>query len=766
MYRMISLSTSCLRPLCTILTAAAFIANPAQAQVADLHKTFMYVRPAHSEPFWSVGTFEKNWRIYNNRIALVELVKEPSTFRTTWYSPDQTGISFVASELLQQGPVRYYSAEHDGGFIEIAASKTASIVSGTESIGRMIYGAQTGSLEINSEVPVRCVSMSQDGRTKSVIESRSTRDRTKSTESVQTYLPPVMFSHPLVALATYTEKEPDAYFDKDGNIILTTVAPFWGTIPFTDSLFDSEIGTKTYRTTKFNLNGDILWSVYAGPGSRFSTHAFADELGIYHGNSDLAGLYKTEGTFQPNNRGGYDGSVSLWSEDGRCLWSTYIGGKRDDYVRNIAVDSRKNIYLLIETLSNDIPIKNAIIDTKPNPRHIPDVALISLTPDGKELRWATYLSGVANVNLSDTTIPAGRSFAKSLKVDRDDNVYVAFEQDQLLSVVTTEGAYSRTIKSGAETILMKFAADGDLLWSTLVNSTASDEVFDMNFDSNNNVVLRISQMLYNSGTPAEQLPAIGIPGETLTPELHFGFVFTFDPQGKAIKVWAPFESDFEIRDVKSSYSSGSQLVSICNGIHRATAGAIYCTPNASVGPADRVKVVIAKTDDFISYDTTYASPALGSFPTQLDVFNDKILLLDQYNTPSSGACLTDTSWSAGTDAVRKLGYLVVLQKVVNSISTQERFDSDQKAQWTLFPTPASDVLHVRTDQKNPNVEVPISALLKYSLVTVAGEVIDAGFLDVVDHESTISVQNVIPGCYFLHITDNESIVASLKVLVN
>jgi hypothetical protein len=762
----ISGSLMFLRNVGTILIIATFLWNPIHAQISELERSFLYVRPAKAEPFWSIGTYERNWRIYSNRIVLVELVDEPSTFRATWFKPEHPAISIIVTELPQQEPVRFYSSEYDSGYIDIYSTEHASIVRGGESIGRLMYDNASGTLEIVSDAPILLFSSSRDGGVQSVIKTKSRHDGIKSTETVQTYKPPVMFSHPLVALATYTERNPDAYFDKHGNILLTTVAPFWGSIPLTDSLFDPDIGQKTYRTTKINIDGDVIWSVYAGPGARYSVHAISNNSEIYKGYGTVSDLYKTEGRYQPESRGGVDGAVSCWSGDGRCLWGTYIGGARDEYVTNIALDSQGNIYLVIETTSDDIPIKNAIIESKPNPSHIYDVALISLTPDGRELRWATYLSGVADVNMSDTTIPVGRSFARCLKVDREDNVYVAYEQDGLLSVPTTEGAYSRTIKSGAEVVLMKFDRNGELHWSTLVNSTASDEVFDMNFDKSNNVVLRTSQRLYSSATPPEQLAAIGVAGETLTRKDYLAFVFKFDTQGRALQVWAPFENDFVERDVSSTYVSGSQLVSICHGIHRATPDAIYCTPNASVEPPDRVKIVLARTDDFIEYDTLFASPALGSYPTQLDVFNDKILVLDQSNTLSSGACLTDTTWSSGTDAVRTLGYLMVLQRVVSSVPLEPKRAAEHGIKWSVFPTPASDVLSIRIDGTHSEIERPISGTYEFSVISIAGETIDTGVMEVVDDVSTISVEHLSAGCYLLHITTSEIVVASLTLLVN
>jgi len=76
----------------------------------------------------------------------------------------------------------------------------------------------------------------------------------------------------------------------------------------------------------------------------------------------------TSGAFQSHNNGFFDGVVSVLSNDlGKLLYSSYMGGKNDDFLRAAAVGPDGTLYLGGVTGSGNWPTKNAYQSTYAGP---------------------------------------------------------------------------------------------------------------------------------------------------------------------------------------------------------------------------------------------------------------------------------------------------------------------------------------------------------------------------------------------------------------
>src|SRR4029078_3952973 len=89
-------------------------------------------------------------------------------------------------------------------------------------------------------------------------------------------------------------------------------------------------------------------------------------------------------------RGGVsDAFASKFGAGGDLIYSTYLGGAREDEGRGIGVDSAGNVYVAGFTDSADFPTVNA---AHPSVNSGQDAFIVKIGPVGA-LAWSTYLGG-------------------------------------------------------------------------------------------------------------------------------------------------------------------------------------------------------------------------------------------------------------------------------------------------------------------------------------------------------------------------------------
>lgn len=120
--------------------------------------------------------------------------------------------------------------------------------------------------------------------------------------------------------------------------------------------------------------------------------------------------FPAQSPFQPINDNPGDMFVAQLSADGRSLrYLTYLGGSKIDQGFGIAVDQRGCAYITGRTLSPDFPMMNAIQPFLSS--DFDDAFVAKLTPDGSALRYSTYLGGEGDDQGSDISVDSrGRAF--------------------------------------------------------------------------------------------------------------------------------------------------------------------------------------------------------------------------------------------------------------------------------------------------------------------------------------------------------------------
>jgi photosystem II stability/assembly factor-like uncharacterized protein len=167
--------------------------------------------------------------------------------------------------------------------------------------------------------------------------------------------------------------------------------------------------------TKLNAAGDaLIYSTYLG-GTIGEQAAFGIAVDSV-GNAYLTGItsalnFPTVNALQPLNGGRDDAFVVKVNSTGSALiYSTYLGGSRDDFGSGIAADSSGNAFVTGMTISRDFPKVNAL-----QPNHgggAYDAFVTNINATGSAFIYSTYLGG----GLDD--------FGASISVDAGSNAYV------------------------------------------------------------------------------------------------------------------------------------------------------------------------------------------------------------------------------------------------------------------------------------------------------------------------------------------------------
>ncbi len=263
---------------------------------------------------------------------------------------------------------------------------------------------------------------------------------------------------------------------------------------------------------KMNPAGSALtWATYLGGAKDDipTTIALDSTNNVFVAGSTLSsdfptttGAYQTthageaDDNFQPGFKLG-DGFVSKISAAGTTLiYSTLLGGSRDDGVFSIAVDKTGAVYATGTTSSLNFPVSStAIQKTYKGPANPTSTSLQStffygdafvakLNPAGSNLVYSTYLGG------------SGDDAGWGIRVDDAGFVYIAGQSNSTDFPVTDTalqktfggaGGQSQPIGDG---ILVKLSPAGDsLLYSSYIGGAKDDTAAGIAIDATGNVYL-------------------------------------------------------------------------------------------------------------------------------------------------------------------------------------------------------------------------------------------------------------------------------------
>jgi hypothetical protein len=210
--------------------------------------------------------------------------------------------------------------------------------------------------------------------------------------------------------------------DRNGNAYVTgsTESADFPTTPNAFQPENADPGNRDAFVTKLNRRASqLVYSTYlGGTGDDVGFGIAVDGEGNAYvaGGTSSGNFPTTPNAFQPSNptTGNFDAFVSKLNPTGSALvYSTYLGGTRDDAGGRIAVDEDGNAYVVGQAASNDFPATPGGIPPANPSSESPDAFVAKLNPAGSALVYSTYLGGTGN------------DVGVEIAVDKDGNAYVA-----------------------------------------------------------------------------------------------------------------------------------------------------------------------------------------------------------------------------------------------------------------------------------------------------------------------------------------------------
>jgi hypothetical protein len=263
--------------------------------------------------------------------------------------------------------------------------------------------------------------------------------------------------------------------------------------PLVDPLQDTLTGFRDAFVTKLSAqDGSILYSTFLGGNYVDEAHDIA--IGPT-GEIYLVGLTESSDFPTANPiQGALNGPpyqysdafiTKLSADGGAILYSTYLGGTRDDQGISIALDGSNRIYITGRTKSDDFP---TAIPIQPAYAGTWDAFVTRITADGSALEYSTYLGG------DDWDL------VYRIAVDAAGQAFVS-GRTQSYGFPTTPGAFQEQFVGGDcsqppeyrycyDAFVTKVAADGSAWeYSTFLAGSQDDEARGIAVDGSGNAYL-------------------------------------------------------------------------------------------------------------------------------------------------------------------------------------------------------------------------------------------------------------------------------------
>src|SRR5713226_3034128 len=152
-------------------------------------------------------------------------------------------------------------------------------------------------------------------------------------------------------------------------------------------------GRRNAFVTKLSPTGTLVYSTYLGGGGQDSAFGIAvDGAGsAYVCGETRSSNFPTQAPLQALSAGGTDGFVAKLAPSGsQLVYSTYLGGSRNDHANAIAADATGAAYVAGDTTSTNFPVVAALQST--NAGRV-DAFVSKLNPAGSALVYSTYFGG-------------------------------------------------------------------------------------------------------------------------------------------------------------------------------------------------------------------------------------------------------------------------------------------------------------------------------------------------------------------------------------
>src|SRR5216684_6676229 len=272
-------------------------------------------------------------------------------------------------------------------------------------------------------------------------------------------------------------------------------------------------GRRNAFVTKLSPTGALVYSTYLGGGGQDSAFGISvDGAGnAYVCGETRSSNFPTLAPLQASSGGGTDGFVAKLAPSGsQLVYSTYLGGSREDHANAIAVDASGAAYLAGDTTSTNFSV---VAPLQSRNAGSADVFVSKLNPAGSALVYSTYFGG------------GGPDSAQGIALDRSGSAVVV---GYSLSVAfpTTAAAVQEGNAGYGDAFAFKLAPDGgSAIYSTLFGGSRDDWANAVALDSAGNAHIV-------GLTSSPDFPAVN-PIQSNLAATYNAFVTALDPLGMA-----------------------------------------------------------------------------------------------------------------------------------------------------------------------------------------------------------------------------------------
>ncbi len=247
---------------------------------------------------------------------------------------------------------------------------------------------------------------------------------------------------------------------------------------FTNVHKNSLTGLTDIFISKFTNNGAIKWlSYYGGPLNDYAARICTDNSGNLYigGNSFSISEIATAKAFKPVHGNTLSDAIfTIFSGDGQLKYGTYYGAEAGtDFFNAIATDNAGSVYLVGYGNSAD-SIATPTAQQSTFGGGSSDAYLIKFDTAGNRI-WGTYVGAAQNDYLFGVTIGP------------DGKVYAAGHTNSTALPVSTD-AFQQTYGGGNDGVIGAFSPAGNKLWLSYYGGTQLEQLFDVSFNANNQIV--------------------------------------------------------------------------------------------------------------------------------------------------------------------------------------------------------------------------------------------------------------------------------------
>ncbi len=292
-----------------------------------------------------------------------------------------------------------------------------------------------------------------------------------------------------------------------------------------DGIVGFEMGQEYDANHSLVIDPTLIFSSYTGSSEDNwgYTATYDDQGNLYGGgivfmdNSTTTSYALVSGSFQTTAGGGLNSSpagnlgtdmgISKFSSNGSTLlYSTYLGGSRNEVPHSLVVNGSGELIVFGTTCSNDFPVTSNAYDTSYNSplsgasismnsvryQGGSDIVLSKFNINGTALLGSTYIGGSGFDGITNPTNQLKFNYGDEVRgevfVDNFNNCYVATSTNSS-TFPTTIGSFQPLYGGGAQDgIVIKMdSAMSNMLWASYIGGSSDDAAYSVQIDGSGTV---------------------------------------------------------------------------------------------------------------------------------------------------------------------------------------------------------------------------------------------------------------------------------------